>query len=259
MTTTETMNPATVSPTIVSKTEWLQARKALLEEEKALTRERDELARKRRQLPWVKVEQDYLFDGPNGTVRLSDLFDGRSQLVVYHFMFGPDWAQGCSSCSMVADSIDGGRAHLANRDTSLVMVSRAPIDKIEAFRKRMGWTSPWVSSHDNRFNFDFGVSFTAEQVASGEVPYNYGRVKFPKGEAPGVSVFYKNAEGSIFHTYSAYARGLESLLVPYALLDATPKGRDEETLSFPMAWVRHHDRYPEPEKAAGCCHSQGQA
>jgi predicted dithiol-disulfide oxidoreductase (DUF899 family) len=243
---------------VVNHQEWLEARQSLLEEEKALTRRRDELSRRRRELPWVKVEQDYVFDGPHGNVALSHLFAGRAQLMVYHFMFGPEWAEGCPSCSMLADSIDGALVHLAQRDATLAMVSRAPIAKIEAFRKRMGWNCPWVSSYGNSFNRDYHVSFTKDEMEKGETYYNFGVNRFPSEEAPGLSVFHKDAAGSIFHTYSTYARGLEPLLATYTLLDLTPKGRDEDQLSFPMAWVRHHDRYPGAEtahSAAACCHS----
>jgi predicted dithiol-disulfide oxidoreductase (DUF899 family) len=243
---------------VVSNDEWLQARKALLDQEKAMTRQRDELSRKRRELPWIKVEKDYLFDGPEGSVTLSDLFAGRTQLMVYHFMFGPDWAEGCPSCSMLADNIDGALAHLAHRDTTLVMVSRAPIGKIEAFRKRMGWGCRWVSSYRNSFNRDYHVSFTKEEMEKGEMYYNFGVTRFPADEAPGMSVFCKDSAGSVFHTYSTYARGLEGLLGTYDLLDMTAKGRDEDQLSYGMAWVRHHDRYPDsvpPESGEGCCHS----
>jgi predicted dithiol-disulfide oxidoreductase (DUF899 family) len=236
-------------PAVVSNDKWLEARKALLEQEKAFTRERDELARKRRELPWVKVERTYVFEGPNGAISLPDLFDGRRQLIVYHFMFGPEWVEGCPSCSMVADSIDGSVVHLANRDTSLVMVSRAPIAKIEDFRKRMGWKAPWVSSYNNTFNRDYHVSFTKDEMEKGQTYYNFGPNKFPSEEAPGASIFYKDDTGSIFHTYSVYARGLEPILGVYDLLDMTPKGRDEEKLPWPMAWVRHHDRYPEMQLA----------
>ena len=248
MTATQIFNP------VVSSDEWLEARKALLEEEKALTRKRDELSRKLRELPWVKVEKEYVFDGPRGNVTLSDLFAGRTQLIVYHFMFGPEWKEGCPSCSMLADNIAGSLAHVANRDVSVVMVSRAPIEKIEGFRKRMGWNCPWVSSYRNSFNRDYHVSFTKDEMENGEIFYNFGLNRFPSDEAPGASVFYRDAAGSIFHTYSAYARGLEALLGTYNLLDITPKGRDEDQLSFPMAWVRHHDRYPEAEEAP-CYHS----
>jgi predicted dithiol-disulfide oxidoreductase (DUF899 family) len=245
---------------IVSREEWLQARRSLMEQEKAFTRQRDELSRQRRELPWVRVEENYGFDSPRGTVTLSDLFAGRTQLIVYHFMFGPDWTEGCPSCSMVADTIAGSVVHIANRDTSVVMVSRAPIEKIEAFRQRMGWNLPWVSSNGNRFNWDYHVSFTPEEVQKGEMYYNFGQMRFPSSEAPGASVFIKDSYGNIFHTYSVFARGLEGLLGAYDLLDMTPKGRDEDQLSFPMAWVRHHDRYPEAAPSAGaCCHSSEQA
>ena len=242
---------------VVSREEWLQARKALLQDEKAHTRRRDELSRKRRQLPWVSVQEDYVFDGPEGSVKLSDLFSGRTQLVIYHFMFGPDWAEGCPSCSLVADNIDGALIHLANRDATLVMVSRAPIDKIEAFRKRMGWHCRWVSSYGNSFNRDYHVSFPKNEMEKGEVYYNFGLNRFPSEEAPGLSVFHKDDAGAMFHTYSTYARGLEGLVGTYDLLDMMPKGRDEDGLSFTMAWVRHHDRYPEATTSGGeaCCHS----
>jgi predicted dithiol-disulfide oxidoreductase (DUF899 family) len=199
-----------------------------------------------------------VFDGPEGSVTLSDLFAGRTQLVIYHFMFGPDQAQGCPSCSMAADNIDGSRVHLANRDTTLVMVSRAPIGKIEAFRKRIGWGCRWVSSYGNSFNRDCNVSFTKEEKAKGEVYYNFEVTQFESEEKQGVSVFYKDAAGAIFRTYSAYARGVEGLLGTYELLDMTPKGRDEEQFPFPMGWVRHHDRYPETETAHSAearCHT----
>ena len=243
---------------VVSNEEWLQARRALLEQEKALTRQHDELARKRRELPWVKVEKDYVFDGPQGSVTLADLFGGRSQLIVYHFMFGPDWEAGCPSCSMAADNVDGALVHLAQRDTTFVMVSRAPIGKLEAFQKRMGWKVRWVSSNRNSFNWDYHVSFTKEEMEKGDVFYNFGQTRYPSTEAHGVSVFYKDADGAIYHTYSTFGRGAEPLLGTYSLLDMTAKGRDEDALPFPMAWIRHHDRYPEPEvshSAGACCHS----
>ena len=251
------MNPQTTvatAPTIVSPEEWVLARKKLLAKEKELTRLRDELSRQRRELPWEKVEKSYVFDGPNGRETLADLFGGRSQLIVYHFMFGPDWQEGCPSCSMVADHLDGSRVHLAQRDVTLAVVSRARPAQIEAFQKRMGWSFKWVSSYENDFNRDYHVSFTKEEMAEGKVPYNYGLNAFPSEEAPGVSVFVKEGD-EIFHTYSAYARGVEELLGVYRFLDFAPKGRDEESLPFPMAWVRHHDRYePEaPLKAASAC------
>jgi len=229
---------------IVSQEQWVQARRAHLAKEKQLTRQRDELARERRELPWVRVEKDYVFDSPRGKVRLADLFGGHSQLVVYHFMFGPDWKEGCPSCSFVSDHLDGAVPHLAARDVSLVMISRAPLAKIEAFKKRMGWRFPWVSSLGSDFNHDYHVWFTPEEKAQGDVDYNYTRQPFPSDEAPGLSVFYKDpATGEIFHTYSTYGRGLDPLVGTYTVLDLVPKGRDEDQLPFTMQWVRHHDRY----------------
>jgi predicted dithiol-disulfide oxidoreductase (DUF899 family) len=235
---------------IVSRDEWTAARKAHLANEKEFTRARDELARERRELPWVRVEKTYVFDGPHGKETLADLFDGRRQLIVYHFMFGPGWEQGCPSCSFLSDHIDGSVVHLAQRDVTLLAVSRAPPAQIEAFKKRMGWRFKWVSSFGNDFNRDFHVSFTPEELASGAVDYNYAKGKFPSEEAPGVSVFYKDHSGAIFHTYSAYARGLDMLVGAYNYLDLAPKGRDEGGLPWSMAWVRHHDRYEEPKPGA---------
>src|SRR6476620_10988514 len=229
---------------IVSRQQWIEAQREHLAKEKQLTRQRDELARERRELPWVRIEKDYVFDAPHGKVRLADLFGGHSQLVVYHFMFGPDWKEGCPSCSFVSDHLDGAVPHLAARDVSLVMVSRAPLAKIEAFKKRMGWRFPWVSSFGNSFNHDFGVYFTPEEKAKGAVYYNYTVQPFPSDEAPGASVFYKDSEtGEVFHTYSTFGRGLDALVTSYVLLDLVPKGRDEDGLAFDMAWVRHHDKY----------------
>jgi predicted dithiol-disulfide oxidoreductase (DUF899 family) len=233
-----------------SPEEWLQARRALLEQEKLLTRLRAELAQKRRDLPWVKVETNYTFDAPQGKVTLADLFAGRSQLIVYHFMFGPDWDAGCPSCSLITDSMEGGRVHINQRDVTLVLVSRAPIEKIETFKKRMGWKTPWVSSNANRFNFDYHVSFTEQEIERGDMFYNFHVEKFPSSEAPGASVFFKDTDGTIYHTYSTYGRGLESLMVNYDLMDITPKGRDEDALPHPMAWVRHHDLYPQSQMVA---------
>ena len=229
---------------VVSREQWVEARRALLAKEKENTRERDELARQRRELPWVKIEQDYVFDAPHGQVKLADLFGPHSQLIVYHFMFGPNWAEGCPSCSFVCDHLDGATVHLAARDVSLVMVSRAPLPKIAAFKARMGWRFPWVSSHGSSFNDDFHVHFSKEEHAAGDVYYNYAREAFPSEEAPGASAFYKDPQtGEVFHTYSVYARGLDTLITSYVLLDMVPKGRDEGALPFGMAWVRHHDRY----------------
>jgi predicted dithiol-disulfide oxidoreductase (DUF899 family) len=230
---------------VVSPKEWIANRKELLRKEKEFTKLRDELSRQRRELPWEKVEKEYVFDGPNGKVTLSDLFGGKSQLIVYHFMFGPGWEAGCPSCSYLADHFDGSLIHLANRDVTLAAVSRAPMEQIDLFKKRMGWQFRWVSSFENDFNRDYHVSFTKEEMAEGKVSYNYEMAEFPSEEAPGASVFYKNDAGEIFHTYSTFARGLDILVGAYNFLDLAPKGRDEDALAFSMAWVRHHDRYAE--------------
>ena len=227
--------------TIVSQGEWLKARKALLAKEKELTRARDALSEQRRELPWVKVDKTYEFEGPDGKETLADLFGGKSQLIVYHFMLGPGWVQGCPSCSYLADHFDGAAIHLAQRDVSFVVVSRAPLAEIEAYQKRMGWKFKWVSSYGSDFNHDFHVSFTKDEMA-GEVDYNYAKGKFPSEEAPGLSAFIKD-DGAVFHTYSAYARGLDILLGAYNFLDMAPKGRDEDALPWSMAWVRRHDEY----------------
>ena len=237
---------------IASRADWLAARRQFLAKEKEFTRLRDELSRQRRELPWEKVEKSYTFEGPQGKQSLADLFGGRSQLVVYHFMFGPGWKEGCPSCSYIADSFDGMSVHLAARDTALVATSHATYPEIAGFKKRMGWRFPWFSANANDFNFDYRVSFTKEEMARGKVQYNYDQTEFPSEEAPGLSVFYKNDKGEIFHTYSTYARGLDILLGTYNMLDMTPKGRDEDNLPHTMAWVRHHDRY-EQGQAASCC------
>ena len=250
--------------TIVSQGKWLKARKALLAKEKEFTKQRDELSKQRRDLPWVKVDKAYVFDGPQGKETLADLFGGNSQLLVYHFMLGPGWVQGCPSCSFLADHFDGAAVHLAQRDVTLVVVSRAPLAEIEAYKKRMGWRFKWVSSFGSDFNRDFGVSFTRDELAGGDVDYNYARGKFPSEEAPGISAFIKDEAGGIFHTYSAYARGLDILIGTYNFLDMAPKGRDEDGLAWSMAWVRHHDRYDgaavdptatyeQPKTSASCC------
>ena len=213
---------------VVSQDEWLAARKAHLAEEKALTRQRDELAQKRRELPWVKVDKNYLFDGPDGKVSLADLFDGRSQLIVYHFMFDPAWSQGCKSCSFVADHYNPAIIHLGHRDVTMVTVSKAPIEKLEAFRKRIGWSFKWVSSFNNNFNRDFGVSFTEQELSSGDAVYNYVAKPYPITELPGISVFVKDEAGDIFHTYSSYARGAEQTGGSYYFLDLTALGRQED-------------------------------
>lgn len=228
---------------VVSEAQWLEARKNLLRKEKEFTRLRDELSRERRELPWVKVEKEYVFDGPKGKESLPSLFSGKSQLVIYHFMFGPDWAEGCPSCSLLADHFDGSIPHLAERDVRLVAVSRAPLAKIEAFKRRMGWQFKWLSSHASDFNFDYRVSFTKQEMASTEPNYNYGSTKFPSDEGPGASVFYKDSDGAVFHTYSTFGRGLDPMIGAYNWLDIAPRGRDEGALPHPMAWVRHHDKY----------------
>lgn len=230
---------------IVSPDEWLVARKQHLAKEKELTRLRDELSRERRELPWVRVEKNYLFEGPKGKETLSDLFDNRSQLVVYHFMFKPGWEEGCRSCSFLADHIDGAIVHLAHRDVTMIAISRAPYPQIERFKQRMGWRFKWVSSYETDFNTDHHVSFTKDDIARGNINYNYQERPDPEaeGEAPGASVFCKDQSGAIYHTYSAYARGLDILVGTYNYLDLVPKGRDEDGFAFTMAWVRHHDRY----------------
>jgi predicted dithiol-disulfide oxidoreductase (DUF899 family) len=228
---------------VVSRDEWLAARKQHLKKEKEFTRLRDKLSAERRELPWVKVEKPYVFDGPNGKETLADLFDGRSQLIVYHFMYPPSWNEGCPSCSFWADNFNGIIVHLNHRDLTMVAVSKGPFEKLEAYRKRMGWTFKWVSSSGSDFNRDYHVSFTPEEMQKGAMYYNYTTTKFPVEEAPGISVFYREEQGEIFHTYSCYARGLDMLNGAYHYLDLVPKGRDEDTLSYPMAWLRRHDQY----------------
>jgi predicted dithiol-disulfide oxidoreductase (DUF899 family) len=252
-------------PNVVSHAEWLAARGEFLKKEKEFTRLRDELSRQRRTLPWEKVEKRYEFDSTGGKVTLADLFCGRSQLIVYHFMLVPGWQEGCKGCSYLADHFDGSTIHLANRDTTLTVVSRAPLAEIEAFKRRMGWKFAWVSSFGSDFNFDYHVSFTPEERSSGKVYYNYAAGEFPSEEGPGASVFAKDAAGEVFHTYSSYARGLDILVGAYNFLDLVPKGRDEDGLASPMSWVRHHDRYAEgylvdpaqkheqPKSSAGSC------
>jgi len=227
---------------VVSQNDWLTARKGLLAKEKDFTKARDQLSAARRALPWVKVEKNYVFDGPKGREALSDLFDGKDQLIVYHFMLGPGWVQGCPSCSFLADHFDGAVTHLAQRDVTLCVVSRAPLAEIEAYKKRMGWKFKWVSSFDNDFNHDFHVSFTPEEKAKG-AEYNYAKGDIPSEELPGLSAFIKDEKGSVFHTYSSYARGLDILVGTYNFLDMAPKGRDEDGLPWSMAWVRRHDEY----------------
>lgn len=236
------MDRSASSHRVVSRQQWLAARKAHLVKEKEFTRLRDQLSHEARQLPWVKLDKSYVFDSQTGSATLADLFDGRSQLLVYHFMFAPEWSQGCKSCSLLADHFDPLVIHMNHRDVSMAVVSRAPIDKLQAFRQRMGWSFDWVSSFRNDFNQDFGVSFTDEQTRSGLPIYNYDGTPFPFKEAPGLSVFHRDAAGDIYHTYSTYSRGLDIYLGVYNFLDITPKGRDEEHAPG-MAWVRHHDRY----------------
>ena len=240
---------------IVSRDEWLAARKALLAEEKELTRQRDRLSAKRRELPWVRVEKDYAFEGPAGRETLADLFGDRSQLLVYHFMFAPGWGEGCKSCSYLADHFDGALPHLRQRDVSFVVISRAPLAELMPFKQRMGWRFKWVSSYGSDFNHDYQVSFSPEELRTGRVCYNYADGDFPVEEAPGVSVFFRNDAGKIFHTYSCYARGLDGLVGTYNFLDLVPKGRDEDVYPFTMQWVRHHDRYEEvvPAVPRACC------
>jgi len=230
---------------VVSRNQWIEERKALLAREKEFTQLRDQLSHARRDLPWVRVDKDkdYVFDGARGKQTLAELFAGRQQLIVYHLMFDPSWEEACSRCSFWADNFNGVLVHLNQRDVSLVAISRAPFAKLAAFQKRMGWSFNWVSSFANDFNHDYHVSFAPEQIAQGEVIYNYRLVKNSMSERPGISVFYKDPGGTIFHTYSCYARGLDMLNVAYHYLDLTPKGRDEEELPFPMAWVRYHDAY----------------
>lgn len=228
---------------IVSRKEWLSARRALLAEEKELTRKRDEVSAHRRELPWVLVDKLYTFDTAGGPKTLGDLFEGRTQLLAYHFMFDPSWEQGCKSCSFWADTYNGIGAHLNQRDVTLVAISRAPLDKLLRFRERMGWSFEWVSSFHNDFNHNFHVSFTEEEIASGQIHYNFDVTKPFGSEAPGISVFCRDDQGAIYHTYSCYARGLDMMNAAYQHLDLVPKGRDEQSLSYPMAWVRLHDRY----------------
>lgn len=228
---------------ILPHDEWVSARKDLLKKEKAFTKQRDALTKDRLALPWEKVETDYRFQGPDGEETLADLFDGRSQLIVYHFMYGPGWEVGCKSCSYLADHFDPAIVHLNARDVTFVAVSRAPLEEFQAFRERMGWSFKWVSSHGTDFNDDYHVSFAQEEVDGGDVYYNYANQAFSSTEAPGASVFYKDENGDIFHTYSVYSRGLDMFITAYHYLDIVPKGRDEEGLSYTMEWVRHHDSY----------------
>ncbi|MGH8733725.1 MAG: DUF899 domain-containing protein [Burkholderiales bacterium] len=255
--TTAISDASTEKHRVVSRDEWVAERKTLLAREKELTRLRDQIARERRALPWLRIEKNYVFDTPAGQRTLAELFEGRRQLLVQHFMFAPGWEEGCKSCSFMADHIDGMKVHLAHRDVTFIAISRAPLADIERFRQRMGWQFKWVSSNANDFNFDLGVSFTPEENAKNEVTYNYGTQPFESEEMPGISVFYKDDAGEVFHTYSTYGRGVEVMMHTYAMLDLMPKGRDERNVEYKMDWVRHHDRYePAPVPAvASCCHA----
>jgi predicted dithiol-disulfide oxidoreductase (DUF899 family) len=240
---------------IVPREEWIEARKTHLAHEKEYTRVRDRLSEERRALPWVKVDKTYVFDGPTGKATLSELFKTRNQLVVQHFMFAPDWNEGCKSCSFWADGFERMIPHLAARDTTLVAISRGPLSKLLAFKTRMGWTFDWVSSADNDFNYDYAVSFTQDDIKSGAKIYNFGTSGFGIEEAPGISVFYRNEAGDIFHTYSCFARGLDMMNAAYHYLDLTPLGRHEEGLPYPMDWVRLRDQYRPALAGAACCQS----
>jgi predicted dithiol-disulfide oxidoreductase (DUF899 family) len=238
---------------IVSREDWLEARRALLLKEKEATHLRDKVNAERMALPWVKVEKDYAFDTPEGKRSLSELFDGRSQLIVYHFMLGPDWEAGCPGCSFLCDHVDGALPHLNNHDVTWVAVSRAPVSKIEAYKTRMGWKFPWVSSSTSDFNFDYHVSFTPEDLARDKVEYNFTSIppENANDELPGLSAFYKNDKGEIFHTYSSYARGPEELIGTLMILDRAPKGRNEDST---MSFLKRHDEYEQSPKASSCCH-----
>jgi predicted dithiol-disulfide oxidoreductase (DUF899 family) len=235
--------PLMENHTVVSHAAWVEARKGLLAKEKEFNRLRDELSRERRNLPWERVDKTYVFDGPNGKATLADLFEGRHQLIVYHFMFPPEWEEGCKSCSFWADNFNGIPVHLNHRDVSFVVISRAPQSKLQPFKKRMGWSFNWFSSAGTDFNFDYQVSFPPEDLAKGEVTYNYGKTKTTMSDLVGISVFYRDDDGAIFHTYSSYSRGVDMVNGAYHYLDLVPKGRDEDGLSYTQAWVRHHDKY----------------
>jgi predicted dithiol-disulfide oxidoreductase (DUF899 family) len=228
---------------IVSHQDWLKARLELLAAEKEFTRQRDALTRRRMAMPWERVEKSYQFEGPNGALSLADLFDGRSQLIVYHFMFAPDWEEGCRSCSFWADNFNVIPIHLNHRDVTLAAVSRAPIAKIDAYKARMGWGFPWVSSYGSDFNFDYHVSWTPEQLRAGKGTYNFQDWPVSVSDDQGISVFYKNEKDEVFHTYSCYSRGIDAVNGAYQFLDLVPKGRDEDGFDFAMEWVHRHDQY----------------
>lgn len=246
------LNKVTQNP-VVSREEWLEARRALLLREKEATHLRDKVNAERMALPWVKVDKNYTFDTPQGRKSLADLFDGRSQLMVYHFMFGPEWEAGCPGCSFLADHLDGTLPHLNHHDVTLVAVARAPLAKIEAYKQRMGWKFPWVSSFGSDFNFDYHVSFTPEDLAKDKVFYNFSPTapSDANDELPGLSAFYRNEKGEVFHTYSSYARGAEEILGTLMILDHAPKGRNEDST---MDFVKRHDEYEESPQASSCCH-----
>jgi len=254
---TAVLEASTLNHPVVSKDRWISERRALLAREKELTRLRDQIARERRALPWERVDKGYAFDAPGGRRTLAELFEGRHQLLVQHFMLAPGWEQGCPGCSFMADHTDGMNVHLAHRDVTFVAISRAPLAEIERFRRRMGWQFKWVSSHGTDFNRDFGVTFTPQEVARGKLHYNYGEWPFASEEWPGISVFYKDDADRIFHTYSTYGRGVEVMMGAYNMLDLMPKGRGERDVDHKMEWVRHHDRYdpapPAKPPASGCC------
>ena len=230
-------------PKIVDEQDWIAARKELLEEEKALQKARDALARKRRELPWREISQDYVFEGEHGQVSLAELFGDCSQLIIYHFMYHPEWDEGCKSCSFWADQYDAAIPHLKARDVALACVSRGPLDKLLAYRDRMGWSFPWYSSAGNSFNYDFNVSFTPEQVETRDGIYNYRQAKWLAEDLPGLSAFVKDEDGTIYHTYSTFSRGLDPLNATYQMLDLVAKGRDEDDLEFTMGWLKRHDEY----------------
>jgi predicted dithiol-disulfide oxidoreductase (DUF899 family) len=239
---------------VVSREAWIEARKALMAREKELTRVREAVSEQRRSLPWVKVDKTYVFETPHGKVTLADLFRGRPQLVVQHVMFAAEWDAACKSCSFWADGFERMVPHLAARDTTMIAVSRAPAAKLEAFKKRMGWTFDWVSSGSNDFNSDYGVTFTKQQIEAGKPLYNFGTTPFYGEELPGISVFYRDDEGAVFHTYSTFARGLDMMNAAYHYLDLTPLGRHEDGLPYPMDWVRLRDQYQPDAAKAACCH-----
>ena len=260
------MTTAAATQKVVSREEWLAARKDLLEKEKEFTRARDALNAQRRELPWVKVEKQYVFDTPHGKKSLADLFEGRSQLIVYHFMWRKEFGEGCVGCSYLCDHVDGARQHLVQHDVNWVAISRAPLTELEGFKKRMGWNFPWVSSLESDFNFDYHVSFHAKDLVTGKVYYNYRETDASIEELSGMSVFYKDEKGDIYHTYSTYGRGNEEVLGTYMWLDITPKGRNETGPNHNLSdWVRHHDRYEAKghvdatgafiaDKPKSCCH-----